>query len=99
MAPGWRRHVACPVVAALLLPNWHWPAPTAARSANCPPACRYDDDGDEELLRLLPFLERLAGAEDVRPHIQAQFRLRALVEATPDPPHPRCAGLGALFAC
>lgn len=33
---------------------------------------RYDDDGDEELLKLIPFLERVAGAEDVRPHIQAR---------------------------
>jgi hypothetical protein len=36
------------------------------------PACRYDDDGDEELLKLIPFLEKVASTEDVRPHIQVR---------------------------
>jgi hypothetical protein len=58
---------------------------------------RYDDDADEELLRLLPFLDSLAGADDVRPHIQAHFKLRQLVESTPDPPPRKC--LGAFFGC
>ncbi|GLC42070.1 hypothetical protein PLESTM_001282700 [Pleodorina starrii] len=42
----------------------------------------YDDDADTELLRLLPFLESLAGAEvaDVRPRIRSQFRLRELID-------------------
>ena len=39
----------------------------------------YDDDKDEELLGLLPFLERCAKAEDVRPLIQAQFKLEQMV--------------------
>jgi CTD small phosphatase-like protein 2 len=30
----------------------------------------FDDDGDEELLKLIPFLEKVVHAEDVRPHIQ-----------------------------
>ncbi|GLI62327.1 hypothetical protein VaNZ11_004934 [Volvox africanus] len=42
----------------------------------------YDDDNDMELLRLLPFLESLAGedVEDVRPRIRLQFRLRELID-------------------
>lgn len=45
----------------------------------------YDDDADDELLKLQPFLEQMAHAQDVRPHIQKRFRLRRLVEAAPDP--------------
>ncbi|GFR47617.1 hypothetical protein Agub_g9353 [Astrephomene gubernaculifera] len=42
----------------------------------------YDDEADRELLKLLPFLEALAGEEvaDVRPRIRAQFRLRELID-------------------
>lgn len=46
----------------------------------------YDDDDDEELLRLLPFLEVLATADDVRPHIEARFGLRRLVASAPGAP-------------
>lgn len=73
------------------------------RSRSCRPAAlrllwpRYDDERDEELLRLLPFLEQLAGVDDVRPAIASQFKLRQLVDATPDPQMRRC-GLGSLFA-
>ena len=35
----------------------------------------YDDPADTELRRLLPFLERLAGAPDVRPLIAQRFTL------------------------
>jgi hypothetical protein len=60
----------------------HAPArPLHAPSA----ACRYDDDGDQELLKLIPFLEQVAHAEDVRPHIQRRYRLRSLVDAAADP--------------
>ncbi|KAL6783648.1 hypothetical protein ACKKBF_B05285 [Auxenochlorella protothecoides x Auxenochlorella symbiontica] len=45
----------------------------------------YDDDEDEELLRLLPFLESVAHVDDVRPAIQSRFRLREVVEAVQDP--------------
>jgi len=34
--------------------------------------CRYDDDADEELLKLIPFLEKVAHVNDVRPHIQVR---------------------------
>jgi CTD small phosphatase-like protein 2 len=41
----------------------------------------YEDQGDTELLRLLPFLEQLRDAPDVRPLIQARFGMRAKVDA------------------
>ena len=44
----------------------------------------YDDTADGELARLLPLLESLADAADVRPLLAVAFRLRALVAAAPD---------------
>ncbi|KAL9225557.1 hypothetical protein vseg_001463 [Gypsophila vaccaria] len=41
----------------------------------------FDDRSDQELLLLLPFLERLAGVEDVRPLIAQKFNLRGRVAA------------------
>ena len=46
----------------------------------------YDDDSDEELLKLLPFLESVAMASDVRPLIRDTFKLRELVKAAPSLP-------------
>jgi len=45
----------------------------------------YDDDEDTELIRLLPFLEKAATAEDVRPLITEHFQLHELVNAAPIP--------------
>jgi len=42
----------------------------------------YEDKDDEELLRLLPFLEQLRDVEDVRPYIQARYRMREKVQAS-----------------
>lgn len=39
----------------------------------------FEDPNDTELLKLLPFLEKMAQAEDVRPGIREQFRLHELV--------------------
>ncbi|KAK9826488.1 hypothetical protein WJX81_005012 [Elliptochloris bilobata] len=48
----------------------------------------YDDERDAELLRLLPFLERLSAAEctDVRPLIANTFKLHQLVARAPSFP-------------
>jgi CTD small phosphatase-like protein 2 len=45
----------------------------------------YDDNEDTELLKLIPFLERVAEADDVRPHIDETFKLQDLVDAAPLP--------------
>lgn len=39
----------------------------------------YEDPTDDELPKLLPFLESLVDVEDVRPLIAAKFRLRELI--------------------
>ena len=39
----------------------------------------YDDEDDEELPRLLPFLESLVDAEDVRPLLTEEYRLHLKV--------------------
>lgn len=44
----------------------------------------YDDETDEELLNLLPFLETLVDVDDVRPIVERQFQLQQLIDATPD---------------
>lgn len=41
----------------------------------------FDDRSDQELLQLLPFLESLAGVEDVRPFIAGKFNLRERIAA------------------
>ena len=43
----------------------------------------YDDDDDTELLQLLPFLESLVDAEDVRPLISEAYKLKNLVDNAP----------------
>ena len=43
----------------------------------------YDNDSDDELLRMLPFLESLVNVLDVRPHIINAFKLHTLVEQAP----------------
>lgn len=46
----------------------------------------FDDRSDQELLRLLPFLESLAGVEDVRPLIVQKFNIREKIAAAVYPP-------------
>ncbi|KAJ0717735.1 putative protein-serine/threonine phosphatase [Helianthus annuus] len=41
----------------------------------------FDDRSDHELLSLLPFLESLAGVEDVRPLIAKKFNLKERIAA------------------
>jgi CTD small phosphatase-like protein 2 len=40
----------------------------------------FDDDSDQELRRMLPFLDRLRHLDDVRPVIRKTFKLHKLVE-------------------
>lgn len=40
----------------------------------------YDDDGDTELLKLVGFLKRLQGVDDVRPVVREHFKTYQLVE-------------------
>jgi Dullard-like phosphatase family protein len=40
----------------------------------------FDDDNDEELLKLIPFLDRLTNYVDVRDVLRRQFRLHELVQ-------------------
>jgi Dullard-like phosphatase family protein len=40
-----------------------------------------EDDDDDHLLRLIPFLEDVARADDVRPLIKEKFKLRELVDS------------------
>ncbi|EGC38012.1 hypothetical protein DICPUDRAFT_91512 [Dictyostelium purpureum] len=39
----------------------------------------FEDENDKELLQLVPFLELLSNAEDVRPHIRNKFKLHELI--------------------
>ena len=41
----------------------------------------FNDRSDQELLLVLPFLESLVGAEDVRPLIAKKFNLRERIDA------------------
>lgn len=40
----------------------------------------FEDDADEELIRLLPFLDELHSHEDIRHPISEQFRLRSYID-------------------
>ncbi|CAF1786734.1 CTD small phosphatase-like protein 2 [Brassica napus] len=53
----------------------------------------FDDPSDKELLHLLPFLEGLIGAEDVRPMIAKKFNLKEKIDAAvAAPEYPAEAG-------
>jgi len=41
----------------------------------------FDDENDEELMHLLPFLEQLKDLNDVRPFINRAFRLREFIDS------------------
>ena len=41
----------------------------------------FDDDNDKELLKLIPFLQQLRQAEDVRPLIRQQYRLQEFINS------------------
>ena len=40
----------------------------------------FDDDSDDELMKLLPFLTKLAKTKDVRPTIREKFKLYKVLE-------------------
>jgi CTD small phosphatase-like protein 2 len=44
----------------------------------------YDDEKDDELLNLLPFLESLLETDDVRPVVEKQFQIQKLIDSLPD---------------
>ncbi|KAJ0402251.1 hypothetical protein P43SY_008243 [Pythium insidiosum] len=44
----------------------------------------YDDEADDELLNLLPFLESLVDVDDVRPIVEKQFQIQKLIDSLPD---------------
>lgn len=46
----------------------------------------FDDRSDQELLSLIPFLETLVEAQDVRPLIARKFKLREKIAAAAAPP-------------
>ncbi|CAH8303332.1 unnamed protein product [Eruca vesicaria subsp. sativa] len=53
----------------------------------------FNDPSDKELLNLLPFLESLIGAEDVRPMIAKKFNLKEKIDAAvASPEYPAEAG-------
>ena len=41
----------------------------------------FDDDDDQELLKIIPFLKDMHSSRDVRPYIRSRFRLREYVES------------------
>eukprot|EP00479_Gromia_sphaerica_P009195 TRINITY_DN3798_c0_g1_i1.p1 TRINITY_DN3798_c0_g1~~TRINITY_DN3798_c0_g1_i1.p1 ORF type:complete len:66 (+),score=17.39 TRINITY_DN3798_c0_g1_i1:159-356(+) len=41
----------------------------------------FDDDDDEELIKMIPLLERLREEKDVRPVISETFQLQKLVDS------------------
>lgn len=56
----------------------------------------YDDEADDELLAVLPFLESLVDVPDVRPLIADAFKLRERVARAPSPELGR-AGMAGYF--
>jgi CTD small phosphatase-like protein 2 len=40
----------------------------------------FDDDADEELLKLVPFLHSIRGEKDVRPRVRDMFKMTQRVE-------------------
>jgi CTD small phosphatase-like protein 2 len=43
----------------------------------------YDDESDQELLNMLPFLESLVDVPDVRPPILSKFKLQEKIDEAP----------------
>lgn len=40
----------------------------------------FDNTNDTELLKLIPFLKKLANVDDVRPYIRNKFKLYKIIE-------------------